>query len=146
MDKQTSLKLQIDFLFISKRIKILAIAIIISIIFVFGFGLIVSYTNIRPQMYYLNISSIVVCLVLGALSYPLKKVLLKKVTLKNFFSTYFNAHIFPLLLCDLGGLFCVSTNLFINQNLYLAVGGILVSSIYIILIFPSTKDIKNLEA
>ncbi len=146
MENKTPLKLQIDFVFVSKRIKILAIGIIISIIFVFAMGLTVSYANIRPDMYNLNILSIIICLVVGAASLPIKKLMVKKATPENFLSVYFNAHIIPLLLCDLGGLLCVSTNLFINQNIILAAGGVVISAIYIILIFPYKKDLDKITA
>ncbi len=145
MENKTPLKLQIDFVFVSKRIKILAIGIIISIIFVFAMGLTVSYANIRPDRYNLNILSIVVCLVVGAVSLPIKKLMVRKATPVNFLSAYFNAHIIPLLLCDLGGLLCVSTNLFVNQNIILAAGGVVITVLYIILIFPYKKDLNNIR-
>ncbi len=142
MDSKTSLKLQIDFVFIAKRIKILAVGIIVSIVFVFVMGLFVSYTNIRPEMYNLNILSIIICLVVGAAGLPIKKIMIKKVTPENFLNVYFNIHVVPLLLCDLGGLLCVSTNLFVNQNIFLAIGGIVISTIYIMLVFPYKKDLQ----
>ena len=145
MDSKTSLKLQIDFVFITKRIKILAVGIIVSIVFVFIMGLFVSYTNIRPEMYNLNILSIIICLVVGAAGLPIKKIMIKKVTPENFLNLYFNIHVVPLLLCDLGGLLCVSTNLFVNQNIFLAIGGVLISTIYIILVFPFKKDLQYIK-
>ena len=142
MDSKTSLKLQIDFVFIAKRIKILAVGIIVSIVFVFAMGLFVSYTNIRPEMYNLNILSIIICFVVGAAGLPIKKIMIKKVTPENFLNLYFNIHVVPLLLCDLGGLLCVSTNLFVNQNIFLAIGGVVISTIYIMLVFPYKKDLQ----
>ena len=142
MDSKTSLKLQIDFVFITKRIKILAVGIIVSIVFVFIMGLFVSYTNIRPEMYNLNILSIIICLVVGAAGLPIKKIMIKKVTPENFLNLYFNIHVVPLLLCDLGGLLCVSTNLFVNQNIFLAIGGIVISTIYIMLVFHYKKYLQ----
>lgn len=142
MDSKTSLKLQIDFVFITKRIKMLAVGIIFSIIFVFAMGLFVSYTNIRPEMYNLNILSIIICFVVGAAGLPIKKIMIKKVTPENFLNVYFNIHVVPFLLCDLGGLLCVSTNLFVNQNIFLAIGGVVISTIYIMLVFPYKKDLQ----
>ena len=142
MDSKTSLKLQIDFVFIAKRIKILTVGIIVSIVFVFAMGLFVSYTNIRPEMYNLNILSIIICFVVGAAGLPIKKIMIKKVTPENFLNLYFNIHVVPLLLCDLGGLLCVSTNLFVNQNIFLAIGGVVISTIYIMLVFPYKKDLQ----
>ena len=68
--------------------------------------------------------------------------MIKKVTPENFLNLYFNIHVVPLLLCDLGGLLCVSTNLFVNQNIFLAIGGIVISTIYIMLVFPYKKDLQ----
>ena len=71
--------------------------------------------------------------------------LLKKVNLSNFESTFFNAYIFPYAVLDFGALFCISTNLFVNENIIYATSGAMLSVITMFLFFPKEEYFENLR-
>ena len=59
--------------------------------------------------------------------------------------SYFNAHLVPFAMCDLGGLFCITTNLFVNQNIMYATTGLVVSLAFLIINFPKFNDYEKLN-
>jgi hypothetical protein len=66
--------------------------------------------------------------------------MLKKVTLANLSKTYFNAIVLPFALCDLGGILCITTSLFINQNIPFAITGYIVTLLYLLMNFPKIEE------
>ena len=138
-------KLQIQFYYVSKRIRILTIAIMVGLFVVFGMGLFVSGTNIHPEYETISLVSLIICVLICLPSKTIKNKFLKKVNQKNFLNAYFNAAIIPLGLCDFAGLFCVTTNLFVNQNLYYAAAGLIISTAFIFLSSPNQKDLDFID-
>lgn len=145
MDEKNILVKEIDIVFIARRIRILGIAILLGIIIVYGMGLFVSGNYVNNELYGFNIISLVFCVALCASSFFVKKALLGRLNEKNFLNKYFNAHIIPFAMCDLGGLFCIATNLFVNQNLIFATGGFLFAVLFMILNFPGSDDYNKLK-
>jgi hypothetical protein len=145
MENKNSLVKEVDLVFMARRIRILGIAILLGVILVYGTGLLVSGNYINEELSAFNIVSFAFCCAFCVPSFFLKKSLLKKLDEKNFMSRYFNAHLIPFAMCDLGGLFCIATNLFVNQNLIYATAGFLVASAFIILNFPRSDDYAKLK-
>lgn len=145
MENKSSLVKEVDMVFMARRIRILGIAILLGIIVVYGTGLIVSGNYINTELSAFNIVSFAFCCAFCIPSYFLKKFLLKKLNDKNFTGMYFNAHMIPFAMCDLGGLFCVATNLFVNQNLIYATAGFLIAVAFLILNFPRSDDYIKLK-
>ncbi|MCX7832583.1 MAG: hypothetical protein N2490_00005, partial [Ignavibacteria bacterium] len=119
-----STKLQVEFNFVSRRLRILTIAIILGIIIIYIIGIFspehLNSDNPKSSLHNLfpiKIISLVLCIITCVLSFPLKNYLLKKVKEKNFLATYFNAVILPMALCDFGGLFCIVTNSFLLKDI-----------------------------
>lgn len=140
MENKSNLVKEVDLVFMARRIRMLGIAILLGIVLVFGMGLIVSGSYINEELSAFNLLSFIICCIFCVPSYSIKKMILKNLDGNNFAGKYFNAHIIPFAMCDLGGLFCIATNLFVNQNLIYATGGFLVSVFFIILNFPKSND------
>ena len=140
MENKSSLVKEVDIIFLARRIRILGIAILLGIILVYGMGLTVSGSYINDDLSAFNIVSFVFCCAFCVPSFFLKKSMLKKLNEKNFMSRYFNSHMLPFAMCDLGGLFCIATNLFVNQNLIYATAGFLIAVVFMILNFPRSDD------
>lgn len=134
---------EVEMLIVARKIRYLGLVILLGVSLIFVMGLFVSGSNINPSLYYLNIASFVFCLVLCALSIPLKNIFMKKVTLENFEAKYFNAYVLPYALCDFGGLICITTSLFINQNIIFAAAGFLAMTAAVIYNFPKFDDHKK---
>lgn len=145
MEKNGILVKKIDILIIARRVRFLGIAIMVGIILVYGLGLFVSGNYINTELNNLNILSLLLTAVCCFPSFFFRNFLLKKINSKNFLTAYFNAHIVPFALCDMGGLFCVTTNLFVNQNIIYATTGLLVALLFLILNFPRADDYENLD-
>ena len=145
MAKNGILVKKIDILLIARRIRFLGIAIGTGIILIYSLGLFVSGNYINNELFHYNILSLVLTAVLCFPSFFIKKFLFKKINSKNFATAYFNAHIVPFALCDLGGLFCITTNLFVNQNIIYATAGLAVALFFLIINFPEFNDYDNLN-
>jgi hypothetical protein len=145
MAKNGTLVKKIDILLIARRIRFLGIAIGTGIILIYSLGLFVSGNYINNELFHFNILSLVLTAVLCFPSFFIKKFLFKKINSKNFATAYFNAHIVPFALCDLGGLFCITTNLFVNQNIIYATAGLAVALLFLIINFPGFNDYDNLN-
>jgi hypothetical protein len=135
---------EINVLFMARRTRFLGIAILVGILLVFIFGVFVSKDNINKDMEYINYFSFVFCAALCVISVFLKKKMFQKVTIQNAATQYLNAHVLPFALCDLGGLICIMSNLFINRNLVLATAGFLITAAAIVFNFPKDDDYRKL--
>jgi len=140
------LKRQIDFVFVSKRIRILVIAIIIGMIIIFVAGTFTPTVDIYPQFGMYGLLSVAVSAFLCIISIPVKRILLKKIKPENFIQGYFNASIISLALCDVGGLFGIATNLFLSYNFIYAITCLVIALLYIGLIFPNKKDLDYIKS
>ncbi|MBV6479818.1 MAG: hypothetical protein HGGPFJEG_02614 [Ignavibacteria bacterium] len=137
---------QIDFVIAVSRIRIIGIAIITGLIVIFLFGLFVSGNNKKENFEIINLSSLILLIILTALAFIVRNMILKKVDLSNILTTFFNAYIIPFVILDFGALFCISTNLFVNENILYASAGIIISVAGMILMLPREdqfEDIKN---
>ncbi|MCX6159391.1 MAG: hypothetical protein WCK13_09665 [Ignavibacteriota bacterium] len=134
---------EVEMLIVARKIRYLGLVILLGVSLIFVMGLVVSGSNINPSLYYLNVASFIFCLVLCALSIPLKNMLMKKVTLEKFEAKYFNAYVLPYALCDFGGLLCITTSLFINQNIIFAALGYFAMASAVIYNFPKFDDHKQ---
>lgn len=143
MEKHNIVK-EVEMLIIGRKIRYLGLVIVFGVFLIYAMGLFVSSTNINPHLGYLNTGTFVFCLVLCALSIPMKKLLMKKIKKEKFEAGYFNAHVLPFALCDLGGLLCITTSLFVNQNLIYATAGFLVMIGAVIYNFPKFDDHKKI--
>jgi hypothetical protein len=135
---------QMQLLVISRKIKVLGIAIMVGIFVIYVLGVFVSANNINKDLAVLNLASLIFCSVMCISSVYVRKALMKKVTMQNFQTKYFSAHIVAYAMCDAGGLFCITTNLFVNQNVIYASFGTLITLLYIYINFPKQEDLLNL--
>jgi len=134
---------EVELLIVARKIRYLGLVILLGVSLIFVMGLVVSGSNINPSLYYLNVASLVFCIVLCGFSIPLKNILMKKVTLENFEAKYFNAYVLPYALCDFGGLLCITTSLFVNQNIIFAAAGYFAMAAVVIYNFPKFDDHKK---
>jgi len=134
---------EIQFLVVVRQIRLIGIAIIITLSLIFFAGLAVSGSYINPAFSTYNLITLIICPLLCIGSYSLKRSMLKKVSIANFAKYYFNAIVLPFALCDLGGIICITTSLFINQNILYAAVGYVVSMLYMFMNFPKIEDYKK---
>jgi hypothetical protein len=143
MDKIEPKTSEIQFLVVMRQARIIGIAIIISLSLILLTGLAVSGSYVNPELYTYNLFTLILCPILCISSYSLKKFMLKKVTIENFKKFYFNAIVLPFALCELGGILCITTSLFINQNILYALAGYAISIFYMYINFPKIEDYKG---
>jgi len=136
---------EVEMLIVARKIRYLGLIILFGVFLIFASGIFVSSTNINPHLEYLNISTFIFCLACCGFSILLKNILIKKVTAEKFEAGYFNAHVLPFALCDLGGLLCITTSLFVNQNLIYASAGFLVMIGAVLYNFPRFDDHKSIR-
>jgi hypothetical protein len=141
-NNKSALVKEVDIVFMARKIRMLGIAILLGIVLIYGFGLTVAGSYVNPDLEAFNIISFIICAVLCAGSFFVKGIMLKNLGGKNFANKYFNGHIIPFAMCDLGGLFCIATNLFVNSNIIYASAGFLVAVVFMILNFPRSDDYK----
>jgi hypothetical protein len=134
---------EVDLLFISKKVRIIGIAIIVGLTLVFFMGLLVSVNYVNKDFEVFNLISFILCVLICLPTFFIRKAILKQINEKNFTSKYFNAHIIAFALCDAGGLFCITTNLFVNQNIVYASAGFAVAILYMLINFPRVDDYKK---
>ena len=150
MEKETSsvpsLVNEVRYISLSRRIKVLGFAIMFGLLVIYAAGLFVASNNINKDLAILNLASLILCSFLSITSVYVRKMMLKSVNSKNFMSRYFTVHIIPFAMCDMGGLFCIATNLFINENIIYASFGALISVIYVFLNFPKHSDMEGINA
>lgn len=145
MDKNGTLVKKIDILLIARRVRFLGIAIIVGIVLIYSFGLFVSYNYVNKDLWQFNYLSLFIVAMFCFPSFYIKKMMLNKINSKNFVTAYFSAHVIPFAMCDLGGLFCVTTNLFVNQNIIFASTGLIVAVLFLIVNFPRFNDYDELN-
>jgi hypothetical protein len=145
MAEKSEMVKQIDFIIVSRRIKLLGYVIITGLALVYIIGMIVSANNVHTEKSFLNTPVTIAGIILCTGSLYIRKNMLKKVNKDNFVAAYFNAHIAAFVLCDMGALLSVTTNLFINANLVMASVGVGVGLLYMWINFPRDEDRKYLD-
>lgn len=145
MSKDSMMVKQIRFVIAVRRIKTLGIAIIVGIIAIYAFGLLVVNNNVRENFEIVNVSTLIILLLTIPVTLILKKILMGKVNLSNFESTYFNAHVISFSVMDFAALFCITTNLFVNGNFIYATSGLVLSVLGMILILPKEEDFEKIN-
>ena len=138
-----SLAKEVELLIVARKIRLLGLVILLGASIIFVMGLVVSGSNKNPTLYYLNVISFIFCITLCGYSVPLKNLLIKKVTLDNFESKYFKAYVLPYALCELGGILCITTSLFVNQDIIFASAGYFSMAAAVIYNFPKFDDHKK---
>lgn len=145
MSKDSLMVKQINFVIVVRRIKTIGIGIIVGIIVIYLFGLFVAHNNVKENFESINLITLIFLILLIPLTIYIKSVLLKKVNLSNFMNTYFNAHIIPYTIIDFGALFCITTNLFVNENILYASIGLMISLAGMIINFPKEEYFEKLK-
>lgn len=136
---------QVSFIVVVRRIRTLGIAITVGIAAIYLMGLLVLSDKVKEEMYILNLSSVILLAFSIPLIIAIRKILLKKVNLSNFQTTYFNAHIIPFAILDFTALFCISTNLFVNPNFVFATGGVIISIAAMIFLLPKEEFFEEIK-
>ncbi|MBX7044956.1 MAG: hypothetical protein K1X86_03885 [Ignavibacteria bacterium] len=145
MPEKSEMVKEIDFIIVSRRIRLLGYVIITGIALVYIVGVLVADSNIHPEKSFLNTPVTVAGIVLCTASLLIRKNMLKKVNKDNFISAYFNAHIAAFILCDMGALLSITTNLFVNANIIMASIGVGIGLLYMWINFPRAEDRKYLD-
>ena len=146
MNNPASLVDEMRYLILARKIRVIGFAIMFGLFVIYGTGLIVAANNINKDMAFLNVISVVAVPIICISSVYLRKARLKKVTHENFKQTYPGIHIVSFFLCDLAGLFCIITNMFINYNFLYATFGLMVSVLYVWLNFPKPTDLDIINS
>ncbi|MDZ4712187.1 MAG: hypothetical protein SGI89_07650 [bacterium] len=136
---------QVQFISVVSKVKILAVAIIVGITAIYGVGLFVAGRNVLENFEVVNIATLALLIAVVPLSIYIKKILLRKATLENFKTTYFTAHIIPFAMIDFAGLFCITTNLFVNSNTLYASIAVAIAVGGMILNFPKEEDFEKIK-
>lgn len=137
---------QVSFIVVVRRIRTLGIAITVGMAAIYLMGLLVISDKVNQEMYILNISSLIILAASLPLVFLIRKVLLKKVNLSNFQTSYFNAHIIPFAFLDFTALFCITTNLFVNPNLLFATIGVVISVAGMIYLLPNEEFFEEIKS
>jgi len=145
MAEKSPMVKDIDFIIVTRRIKLLGFIIMTGLFCVTLVGVFVSGSNVNPDKSFLNTPVTIIGIILCTASLYVRKSMLKKVTKDNFVAAYFNAHIAAFVLCDMGALLSVTTNLFINANIVFASVGAGVGLLYIWINFPKEEERKLLD-
>lgn len=145
MNSEISLVEEVKFTVVSRRIKVLGVAIMIGVFVIYLAGLFVTSSYVNKDLAVLNLISLIACTFLCIISVYIKKAMLKKINSQNFVNNYFTAHIIPFAIADAGGLFSITTNLFINSNIPYATVSIIVTLVYIFINFPRHDDLSKMK-
>ncbi|MDQ3194331.1 MAG: hypothetical protein M3P82_04940 [Bacteroidota bacterium] len=137
---------QISFIVVVRRIKTLGIAITVGIIAIYLLGLIVAKNNTNENFEMINLLALMIVVITVPMALFIRKTMLKKVNMQNFQTTYFNAHIIPFAIIDFAALFCITTNLFVNENILYASIGLAISVAGMIICFPKEEDFEKLKS
>ena len=143
--KNSSMVKQIEMVIISRRIRVLGIMITVGIILITTMGLLVSASYKNPASSNLNYISLVIGMILILASNPYKVAVKKKITADNFEKMFFKAHVIAFALCDFGALFIITTNLFVNENVMIALFGAVVGVTNMFLLFPRESDAEEIK-
>ncbi|MBK8553361.1 MAG: hypothetical protein IPL53_20775 [Ignavibacteria bacterium] len=145
MSKDSLLVKQVTFIIVVRRIKLLGIAITVGLVAIYGMGLIVANNNVKENFEMVNLMTLAILIMTVPLSILIRNLLLKKVNMSNFQTTYFNAHIIPFAVMDFAALFCITTNLFVNGIILYASIGVVISVAGMILNFPKEEYFEKLK-
>ncbi|KAA0210201.1 MAG: hypothetical protein OZ913_09630 [Ignavibacteriaceae bacterium] len=145
MNSEVSLVEEVRFSVLSRRIKIIGIVIIVALFITYLAGLFVTASYVNKDFAILNLISLIACTAMCIVSIYIRKALLSKVNSKNFINKYFSTHIISFAICETGGLFSITTNLFINSNIMYASVSVLIAIIYVFLNFPRHGDLGKLN-
>ena len=145
MENPSSLVDEMRFLILARKIKVIGFAIIIGLMVIYGAGMFVASNNVNKDMAMLNLISVIAAPVLCIASVYLRKSRMKGITNENFKERFPGVYILAFAMCDLGGLFCITTNLFVNYNFIYATFGLLVSILYIWINFPKANDLEMIN-
>jgi hypothetical protein len=145
MSKDSPMVRQIGFIIVVRRIKTLGIAITVGLIVVYTSGLLVANNNVKENFETVNLGTLIFLILTIPVTLLIRKMMMKKVNLSNFRNTYFNAHVIPFAILDFSSLFCITTNLFVNGNIFYATLGILISVATMLLNFPKEEDFEKLK-
>lgn len=145
MTKEYLMVKQIDFVIVVNRIRILGIAITIGLVVIFLLGLFVSGYNRKENFEIINLSSLILLIVMTILAFYIRNLILKKVNLSNLLTTFFNAYIIPFALLDFGALFCISTNLFVNENIFYATAGVIIAVAGMLVMLPKEEYFEKIR-
>lgn len=140
MEDKNNLVKEVDIIFIAKKIRILGIAILFGMILIYSAGLMLPGSYVNEELAIFNILSFIICCLFCIPSVFMKKFFLNNLNAKNFRNKYFNAHMVSFAMCDMGGLFCLVTNLFVNLNVIYATAGIIIAVFFVIINFPKSDD------
>ncbi|MCY7360648.1 MAG: hypothetical protein LH629_01060 [Ignavibacteria bacterium] len=145
MSKDSLMVKQIEFIVVSRRIRLLGITITVGIIIIYLFGLLVVGDNVKENFEIINFTTLILLVIISVFVFFLRKKMLAKVTISNFSNNYFNAHVIPFAILDFGALFCLTTNLFVNGNILYASAGLVISLVTMILNFPNEDYFEILK-
>ncbi|HMS63666.1 MAG TPA: hypothetical protein PKD83_00270 [Ignavibacteria bacterium] len=145
MAKESLMVKQIEFIVVSRRIKLLGITISVGLVVIYLAGLFVANSNFKENFEIVNISTLLLLVMIFFLTFAIKKIMLRKVNLSNFSYTYFNAHVIPYAVLDFGALFCLTTNLFVNGNILYASIAIVISLTGMLMNFPDEEYFEILK-
>ena len=141
-DPKTS---EMRFFLMVRQMRIIGIAIILTMTLILIAGIFVSGSNINKDYALYNLVTLIICPILCGGSFFLRKSMPGKVTMKNFTKSYFNSIVLPFAMCELGGILCITTSLFINQNIPYALTGYAVTMIFLLMNFPRIEDYKEFK-
>ncbi len=136
---------QIEFIVVVRRTKTLCIAILVGITAIYISGLFVVNYNAKENFEMVNLISLIFLILLLPITFLIRNILLKNVTLSNFMNNYFNAHVIPFAILDFGALFCITTNLFVNGNFLYASIGFGLALLGMFLILPKEEDFEIIK-
>lgn len=136
---------QIEFIVVVRRTKTLCIAILVGIIAIYVSGLFVVNYNVKENFEIVNLISLIFLILLVPITFLIRNIMLKKVTVSNFMNNYFNAHVIPFAILDFGALFCITTNLFVNGNFLYASIGFGISLLGMLIILPKEEDFEKIR-
>lgn len=138
--------LQVRFIYLVRKIRTLGIGITVAAIVIYFFGLLVAGNNRREGFDSVNLLSVIALAAAVPLTLFIKKVMLKKLTIGNFQTVYYNAHVVPFALMDFFALFCLSTNLLVNGNVVYATIAACITLAGMILLFPKEEDFEKIPS
>lgn len=136
MPNDSQMVKNVTFIFVVRRIKTLGVAITIGIIVVYLLGLLVASNNTVENFEIVNIISLILLAAAVPFSIFIKNNFLKKVDINNFTEKYFNAYIIPFCVIDFAALLCITTNLFVNGNIFYASIGAAIGVAGMLMNFP----------
>jgi hypothetical protein len=141
MERKPSMKEEIEIIIVARRIRLLGVIILVGIVLIYVMGLLIPAGEGLGGLNELNLVSLIFAIVLCPSSVFIKDLIIKKNP--SDLNTYFNAYIIAFAVCDFGALICITTNLFINENILFATAGLIVSVSSMYFLFPKEKGVSR---